>query len=82
VSNLTGHIRYAFNRRQGASSNGNYHLVLDQPLHAGRLNREKGDALCKPRTKFWGLDQGSAQAVVDCPVCLKRARQHGVTVPR
>jgi hypothetical protein len=82
MSDLTGHVRYAFNRSQGASSNGKYHLVLDQPLHAGRLNREKGDALCKPRSKFWGLDRGSPRAVVDCPVCLQRAQQHGISVAR
>lgn len=82
MSHLTGHVRYAFNRRQGASSNGSYHLVLDQPLHTGRLNREKGDALCKPASKFWGLDRGSDQATVNCPICLQRAERHDITVTR
>jgi hypothetical protein len=76
----TAHVRYAFTRRQGASSNGGYHLVLDQPLNAGRLQRKAGDALCKPRSKFWGLDVGSATADASCPTCLRRADQYDITV--
>lgn len=77
---VTCHIRYAFNRRQGPSSNGKYHLILDQPLHTPRLNRGAGDALCRPASKFWGLERGSAQAAADCPICLQRAERYGVTV--
>lgn len=80
MTGLTCHVRYAFNRRQGAASNGKYHLVLDQPLNTFRLNREAGDALCRPISKFWGLERGSTQAAADCPICLRRAEQYGVTV--
>lgn len=58
---LTVHVLYAFNPRQGDRSIARYHAVLDQPLDAGRLHRAAGDALCKPRSKFWGLHEGNDQ---------------------
>ncbi|GAA2457250.1 hypothetical protein [Streptomyces macrosporus] len=80
MSALTGHVRYAFNPRQGASSNGGYHIVLDQPLSAGRLSREAGDALCKRAAAFWGLERGNPDQQPTCTSCLKRAERYGVTV--
>lgn len=71
----TVHVRYAFNRREGAQSNGTYHAVLDQPLHAGRLHRDAGDALCRPRNKFWGLERSSAGQPVTCRRCLELAQR-------
>ena len=81
MANLTGHVRYAFNRRQGGAYNGKYHLVLNRPLSAGRLTRRAGDALCKPSNKFWGLEKGSEYAAVDCPTCLQRAERYSIQVP-
>jgi hypothetical protein len=75
----TAHVEYAFSRREGANSLGNYHLVLDQPLHSGRLHRDTHDALCKPRRRFWGLEP-RPKAQADCPRCLLAAARHGVTV--
>lgn len=31
------------------------HIVVDEPIHIGRLKREPGDALSRPAKKFWGL---------------------------
>lgn len=31
------------------------HIVVDEPVHIGRLKREPGDALSRPARKFWGL---------------------------
>lgn len=75
----TAHVRYAFNPRQGAMSNGAEHAVLDQPLHAGQLHRKAGDALCKPRGRFWGLEPCRAERVT-CTRCLALAERHAVTV--
>lgn len=49
-------IAYAYSPRHGAVSTGAEHLVLKQDLSAGRLKRKRGDALCKPADKFWGLE--------------------------
>jgi hypothetical protein len=35
----------------------------------GRLRREKSDALCKPRRKFWGLDRVESNQEVTCARC-------------
>lgn len=76
----TAHVRYAFNPHQAARSNGAYHLVLDQPLTDGRFSRAPGDALCKPRAKFWGLDEGGQRDHATCRPCLERAERYGVSV--
>lgn len=76
----TAHIRYAFNPRQGAMSNGTYHAVLDQPLHVGRLRRAARDAICKPRRQFWGLEPAGADARVTCSRCLFLVARHTVVV--
>lgn len=34
---------------------GDDHIVVDEPIHIGRLRREPGDALSRPARKFWGL---------------------------
>jgi len=76
---LTACVRYAYNPRQGARSRARYHAVLDRPLEAGRLRRAKGDALCRPRAKFWGLAAG-AESPVTCPDCLRLAGRFGVII--
>ena len=78
----TAHVEYAFHKRQGARSNGDYHAVLDQPLTSGHLYRAAGDALCKPRDKFWGLEVGNPDALVNCGRCAVLMGRHGVTVVR
>lgn len=77
---LTAHVRYAFNPRQGDRSIARYHAVLNQPLSTGRLSRKTGDALCKPRNKFWGLYQGNGAAEINCPRCLDLMGRLGVTI--
>lgn len=62
-------VAYAYTPRQGPSSNGTYHLVVQAPLQAGRLRREPGDALCKPARRFWGLDGGRTEADFDSRPC-------------
>lgn len=74
---ITAHVRYAFHPRQGARSRGGYHAILDGPLNVGRLHRVAGDALCKPRGRFWGLYEGNPSPV-DCVRCVALMERHGV----
>jgi hypothetical protein len=60
---ITAHVRYAYQLRQGARSNGGDHIVLDAPLRSARLRREAGDALCNPRA-----------ASATCPPAVRPAR--------
>lgn len=46
-------------------TNGANHVVLSNEVRLGRLHREKGDALCKPRAKF----NGNLFAEADAPTC-------------
>jgi hypothetical protein len=78
---LTAHVRYAYSPRQGANSNGSYHLLMNIPLDRGRLHRETGDVLCNPNRDFWGLEP-RPEATADCAACVRLAERHGVvTVP-
>ena len=72
------HSEYAFNPRQGAMSFARYHAVLDQDMARGQFSRRAGDALCKPRRKFWGLSPGASDSV-DGPRCLELAARHDVS---
>ena len=63
----TATVRYAFSPRQGASSGGQYHAVISEPIAAGRYARKAGDALCRPRRAFWGLELGGAGRAGDLP---------------
>lgn len=64
-------VAYAFSPRQGNFSNGAYHLVTPEAFRSGRLVRNAGDALCKPRKRFWGLERANAEA--SCAACLRIA---------
>lgn len=75
----SAHVRTAYHLRQGPNMTNGEHAVLDQPLHSGRLNRDTGDALCKPQAKFWGLYE-SPDRKVSCPRCLDMAQRIGITI--
>jgi len=76
---ITAHPETAYHLRQGPNMRNNDHAVLDQDLTSGRLRRKAGDALCKPRRAFWGLERQRGR-VVDCPRCVELAERHGVTL--
>lgn len=78
---ITIRVEYAFTRRQGARSNGGYHAVLNEALKLGRLERQAGDALCKPRAQFWGLEKTPNCTHVTCPRCTAVATRAGITIP-
>lgn len=48
-------IAHAYTAQETATYGGADHIVVDEPVHIGRLVREPGDALSRPRQKFWGL---------------------------
>jgi hypothetical protein len=78
---VTAHTEYAYNPRQGARSIARYHAILDLPLRFARFRRDTGDALCKPRRAFWGLNPGGTNHV-SCPRCLELAKRYGVELPQ
>jgi hypothetical protein len=49
------HIAHAYTPNESASYGGADHIIVDEPIHIGRLKREPGDALSRPYAKFWGL---------------------------
>lgn len=69
------HLAYAYPRKARENLHGRTHLVVDNDLHHGRLHRKVGDALCKPRSAFWGLTSGEPDlcgAGIDCIPCAER----------
>jgi hypothetical protein len=51
------HVEHAYTPRETAMYGGADHVVVDEPVRLGRLRREPGDALSRPRAKFWGLSR-------------------------
>jgi len=49
------HVAHAYTAQETGSYGGGDHVVVDEPVRVGRLVREPGDALSRPRKKFWGL---------------------------
>lgn len=49
------HIAHAYTAQETATYGGADHIVVDEPIRIGRLVREPGDALSRPKRKFWGL---------------------------
>lgn len=66
-------VGYAYNPRQAASSNGAYHLVVDEVMveRIGRLHRQVGDALCKPAGRFWHLQLHRTESEFNTRPCAR-----------
>src|SRR5690606_35220513 len=69
---------YAYSPRQGAMTIARTHAALTDSFQQGRFRREQGDALCKPRNRFWGLEPTEDYREVDCPTCVNRVRRYGI----
>lgn len=65
---------HAWRPRPSAFVAGNDHLVTSVEIRLGRLYRKAGDALCKPRRKFWDLSPGHAPKA-NCSACLAIAQR-------
>ena len=51
------HVEHAYTPRETAMYGGANHVVVDEAIRIGRLVRKPGDALSRPRAKFWGLSR-------------------------
>jgi hypothetical protein len=51
------HVAHAYTAQETATYGGADHIVVDEPVRIGRLVREPGDALSRPKRKFWGLHE-------------------------
>jgi hypothetical protein len=71
------HAEDVYNPSDRGSHPGGSHLVVDAPLHEGRLHRDAGDPLCKPAKKFWGLT-GRHTDRVSCHTCVRMALRLGL----
>jgi len=49
------HVAHAYTAQETATYGGADHIVVDEPIHIGRLSREPGDALSRPARKFLAL---------------------------
>lgn len=49
------HVAHAYTPSETATYGGADHVVVDDHVTIGRLKREPGDALSRPRRKLWGL---------------------------
>ena len=49
------HVEHAYTPNETARYGGADHIIVDDPIHIGRLRREPGDALSRRRARFWGL---------------------------
>jgi hypothetical protein len=78
---ITAHVAYAYSKREGANSRGNYHLVLNDGLFTiGRYRRKAGETLCPKRTGFWGLEERPEMTQGTCPGCAAAATKHDITI--
>lgn len=80
TTGLNLRVDYAYTLRQSDRSNGADHLVVLEDLHVGRLHRQVGDALCRPRRKFWGLEP-TKRTEADCRRCLQIAQRLDLQAP-
>lgn len=73
------HIRtgtaHAYTPRETGSYGGGDHLTLTSSLNAGRLQRQPGDAFCKPAATFSYLDPINDGRQPTCRTCLERAER-------
>jgi hypothetical protein len=69
----TGHAYTG--RSRGHNQGGNHILVLEDYQH-GRLQRSKGDALCKPADDFWRLEAQEDPGFATCQTCLDRLQRY------
>lgn len=51
------HVAHAYTPTETAMYGGADHIVVDEPIRIGRLARGPGDALSRPKHKFWGLSR-------------------------
>jgi len=77
------HVEHAYTPRETAMYGGADHIVVDAEIRIGRLVRRPGDALSRPRAKFWGLsgveDDRLPTSLADIKIAERIARQVRMT---
>lgn len=77
------HVEHAYTPRETAMYGGADHIVVDEEIRIGRLVRKPGDALSRPRAKFWGLsgveDGRLPTSLADIKIAERVARQVRMT---
>lgn len=77
------HVEHAYTPRETAMYGGADHIVVDEEIRIGRLVRKPGDALSRPRAKFWGLsgveDDRLPTSLADIKIAERVARQVRMT---
>jgi hypothetical protein len=68
----------AHHPRDCGSSAGKTHVMLRVDFDRGRLHRKKGDALCRPRSKFWELSAGREGQAPNCARCIELGKRLGL----
>lgn len=69
------HIEHAYTPRETALYGGADHVVVEQEVRVGGIHRSEGDALCKRRDRFWGLNRGGEDHVPSCQRCIAVAER-------
>ena len=70
------HTEHAYSVRETGSFGGGDHIVIEKPLHLGRLKRKARDPLCKPRDKFKFLDiPDDEETRPNCKKCIEIAKR-------
>lgn len=66
---------HAYTPNETPVHGGGCHAVLLEDFRSGRIRRQKGDVLCRPSHKFWGLhgvEKGRAVTCKGCKALLAR----------
>ena len=69
------HIEHAYTPRETGSYGGRDHVVVEEEVRIGRIRRNRGDALCKTRWAFWGLNRGGEDHEPSCVRCIEIAER-------
>jgi len=73
-------IAHAFTPRETATFGGRDHVIVLGDFVRPRFKRKNGDALCRPRSKFWGLEQvDDPKSRRPCPKCMRLAWRYELT---
>lgn len=75
--NFRAHVEHAYTPRETGGYGGRDHIVLDEDVvrSGGRFRRQAGDAVCKVRSKFWGLHPVEEGRAPSCKRCVEMAKQ-------
>ena len=68
---------HAYTPNETATHGGGVHAIVLEDFASGRIVRKKGDVLCRPKRRFWGLHGVEKGRVVTCKGCTSLLRRFG-----